>query len=72
MGSRPRYGCANAGSRSENSVPSEAELFTVSDPPCTSTTHLVIETYTWPLLVREEDLVKGITREFRWLLNAIH
>jgi hypothetical protein len=32
---------------------------------------LVIETYTWPLLAREEALVAGIAREFRWLLKVI-
>jgi len=33
--------------------------------------HLVIETYTWPLLEKEERLVHGITREFRWLLKTL-
>jgi hypothetical protein len=36
--------------------------------------HLVIETYTWPLLGRKgegQDLVSGIAREFRWLLAAL-
>ena len=32
---------------------------------------LVIETYTWPLLEREERLVKGIVKEFRWLEGVI-
>ena len=33
--------------------------------------HLVIETYTWPLLEKEERLVRGIAREFRWLLEVL-
>ena len=33
--------------------------------------HLVIETYTWPLLEKEERLVHGIAREFRWLLKIL-
>ncbi|MFN0057610.1 MAG: metabolite traffic protein EboE [Planctomycetota bacterium] len=35
--------------------------------------HLVIETYTWPLLARNggaQALVHGITREYRWVLAA--
>lgn len=35
---------------------------------------LVIETYTWPLLARQEApgaLVGGITREFRWVLGRL-
>jgi hypothetical protein len=32
---------------------------------------LVIETYTWPILAREDALVEGIAREFRWLLKVI-
>ncbi|MBI4583312.1 MAG: metabolite traffic protein EboE [Planctomycetes bacterium] len=33
--------------------------------------HLVIETYTWPVLAKEDRLVDGIAREFRWLLQTI-
>jgi hypothetical protein len=33
--------------------------------------HLVIETYTWPVLAREDRLVRGISAEFRWLLGEI-
>lgn len=29
--------------------------------------HLVIETYTWPLLAKEERLIRGIVSEHRWL-----
>lgn len=38
------------------------------DPP-----HLVVETYTWPLLDGGEgsSLVQGITRELRWVLDQI-
>ena len=32
---------------------------------------LVLETYTWPFLAREGDLVRGITREFRWLQDLL-
>ncbi len=32
---------------------------------------LVIETYTWPLLAREDTLVDGISSEYRWLLKVI-
>jgi hypothetical protein len=35
------------------------------------TSHLVIETYTWPILAREERLVGGIAREFSWLLEVL-
>jgi hypothetical protein len=33
--------------------------------------HIVIETYTWPVLAREEDLIGGLAREFRWLLGVL-
>ena len=33
--------------------------------------HLVIETYTWPLLEKEDRLVRGIAKEFRWLLKIL-
>ncbi len=33
--------------------------------------HLVIETYTWPLLVKDEKLIEGITHEFRWLRTIL-
>lgn len=32
---------------------------------------LVIETYTWPLLAREDTLVEGIASEYCWLLRVI-
>jgi hypothetical protein len=35
------------------------------------TEHLVIETYTWPILASEDRLVSGIVKEFRWLLDAL-
>lgn len=35
------------------------------------TNHVVIETYTWPILQAEEKLVSGISKEFRWLLEAL-
>jgi len=35
------------------------------------TSHLVIETYTWPILAREERLIGGIAREFSWLLEVL-
>ena len=35
------------------------------------TSHLVIETYTWPILQSEDKLVTGITKEFRWLLSVL-
>ncbi len=33
--------------------------------------HLVIETYTWPVLASEDRLVSGIAREYRWLLESL-
>jgi hypothetical protein len=46
-----------------------------------STRHLVLETYTWPILMgrragatpaeRRERLIAGIAREFRWLLQVL-
>ena len=39
------------------------------------TRHLVLETYTWPILAgkerQREKLLDGITREFRWLLRIL-
>lgn len=35
------------------------------------TNQLVIETYTWPLLEKEENLVKGITKELGWLRRLL-
>lgn len=35
------------------------------------TEHLVIETYTWPILANEDRLVRGIVKEFRWLLDVL-
>lgn len=35
------------------------------------TRQYVIETYTWPILEREEKLVAGICREFRWLQRVL-
>ncbi len=35
------------------------------------TSQLVIETYTWPILRSESELVSGIAKEFRWLLGVI-
>jgi len=35
------------------------------------TSHLVIETYTWPLLETEDKLVRGIVSEFRWLKRIL-
>jgi hypothetical protein len=36
-----------------------------------STSHLVVETYTWPLLAPRRGLVRGIAGELRWLLDAL-
>ena len=40
-----------------------------------STDHLVLETYTWPILAGEHDqqrkLINGIVKEFRWLLGVM-
>ena len=37
--------------------------------------HLVFETYTWPILAggkqRKQKLINGISREYRWLLDAV-
>ena len=33
--------------------------------------HLVIETYTWPLFDKEENLVQGIANEFEWLRGVM-
>ncbi|MBI4601603.1 MAG: metabolite traffic protein EboE [Planctomycetes bacterium] len=33
--------------------------------------HLVVETYTWPILATEDKLVAGIARELEWLLGVI-
>ena len=33
--------------------------------------HLVIETYTWPIVAREDRLVRGIAAEYRWLLGEL-
>ncbi len=35
------------------------------------TNHLVIETYTWPLFEKAENLVQGITKEFAWLRRVL-
>lgn len=39
------------------------------------TSHLVIETYTWPILAGKErrpaKLISGICREYRWLLDVV-
>jgi hypothetical protein len=35
------------------------------------TSHLVVETYTWPILAREEKLIEGIAREIEWLLQTL-
>ncbi len=34
-------------------------------------THLAFETYTWPVLTDSSRLLNGLTREFRWMLNAL-
>ena len=40
-----------------------------------SCSHLVFETYTWPILAggkkRKQKLINGITREYRWLLETV-
>ena len=40
-----------------------------------SCSHLVFETYTWPILAggkkRKEKLINGISREYRWLLGCL-
>ena len=40
-----------------------------------SCSHLVFETYTWPILAgrtqRRRKLIDGISREYRWLLESI-
>ena len=36
-----------------------------------TTRHVVLETYTWPILADENRLLRGITREFRWMLDAL-
>src|SRR5688572_30684663 len=33
--------------------------------------HLVVETYTWPLLASEDRLVEGIAREIEWLIDTL-
>ncbi|MEM7167925.1 MAG: metabolite traffic protein EboE [Planctomycetota bacterium] len=46
-----------------------AHALAKSDPP-----HLVVETYTWPLLAAgdaRQQIVSGITREMRWVLGQI-
>jgi hypothetical protein len=35
------------------------------------TSHLVVETYTWPILAREEKLIEGIASELRWLVDIL-
>lgn len=35
------------------------------------TQHLVIETYTWPLLTTEDKLIAGIVSEFKWLKRIL-
>lgn len=47
----------------------EAVKRTVREKLCR---HLVIETYTWPVLAREDQLIRGITAEFRWLLKTLN
>jgi hypothetical protein len=57
--------------RSLDTTREETRLAVLEAARAKRTSHLVIETYTWPILAREEKLVEGIAREFRWLLGVL-